>query len=48
VKNCCKFLRTQHAIFKLDTNHLTVKKIQVCPNERPGPLQRGDNHEKIG
>ena len=35
---------------KLGTHHPWVKGLQVCSNEGPGPLQRGDNHEnaKIG
>jgi hypothetical protein len=24
-----------------------VKEIQVCSNEEPGPLQRGDNHKNV-
>jgi hypothetical protein len=24
-----------------------VKRIQVCSNEEPGPLQRGDNHRNV-
>ena len=35
---------------KLGTHHPWVKGLQVCSNEGPGLLQRGDNHEnaKIG
>jgi hypothetical protein len=31
---------------KLGTNYPLVKRIQVCSNKGPGPLQRGDNHKK--
>jgi hypothetical protein len=24
-----------------------VKKIQICSNKGPGPLQRGDNHRNV-
>ena len=27
--------------------HPWVKGIQVCPNERPGPSQKGDNWEMV-
>jgi hypothetical protein len=30
---------------KLGTNHPKVKGIQNCTNQRPGLLQRGDNHK---
>ena len=35
---------------KLGTHHPWVKGLQVCSNEGPGFLQRGDNHEnaKVG
>ena len=35
---------------KLGTHHPWVKGLQVCSNEGPGSLQRGDNHKnaKIG
>ena len=35
---------------KLGTHHPWVKGLQVCSNEGPGLLQRGDNHEnaKLG
>jgi hypothetical protein len=45
------FSRTSQRIsIKLYTNHPYVKGIQVCTNEKPGPLQNGDNHKnaKIG
>ena len=45
------FSRTSRPIsIKLDTNHPGVKGIQVCSNEGPGPLSKGDNHKnaKIG
>jgi hypothetical protein len=32
---------------KLGTNYPWVKRIQVCSNEGPGPLQRGDNHKNV-
>jgi hypothetical protein len=32
---------------KLGTYHPWVKRIQVCSNKRPGPLQRGDNHKNV-
>jgi hypothetical protein len=30
---------------KLDTNHAWVKRILICSNKGPDPLQRGDNHK---
>jgi hypothetical protein len=42
------FSRTTGPILtRLSTNHPWVKRIQVCSNEGPGPLQRGDNHKKV-
>jgi hypothetical protein len=32
---------------KLGTIYPWVKRIQVCSNERPCPLQRGDNHINV-
>jgi hypothetical protein len=32
---------------KFGTNYPLVKGIQVCSIERPGPLQRGDNHKNV-
>jgi hypothetical protein len=32
---------------KLGTNYSSVKKIQVCSNKGPGPLQRGNNHRNV-
>jgi hypothetical protein len=32
---------------KLNTNYPWMKEIQVCSNEGPGPLQRGDNHKNV-
>ena len=32
---------------KLGTNYSWVKGIQVCSNEGPGPIQRGDNHKNV-
>ena len=32
--------------FKLGTNYSWVMGIQICSNEGPNPLQRGDNHKK--
>jgi hypothetical protein len=32
---------------KLGTNYPWVKRIQVCSNKGPGPLQRGDNHKNV-
>jgi hypothetical protein len=32
---------------KLGTNYRLVKRIQVCSNKGPGPLQRGDNHRNV-
>jgi hypothetical protein len=32
---------------KLGTNYPWVKGFQVCSNEEPGPLQRGDNHKNV-
>ena len=31
---------------KLDTKHPLIKWIQVCSNEWPGPIPRGDNYKK--
>ena len=32
---------------KLGTKHPWLKGIQVCSNEGPRPLRRGDNYEKV-
>jgi hypothetical protein len=32
---------------KLGTHYPWVKGIQVCSNEGPGPLLRGDNHKNV-
>jgi hypothetical protein len=32
---------------KHGTNYPLVKKIQVCSNKGPGPLQRRDNHRNV-
>jgi hypothetical protein len=32
---------------KLGTNHPLLKRIQVCSNKGPGPLQTGDNHRNV-
>jgi hypothetical protein len=32
---------------KLGTNYHLVKRIQVCSNKGPGPLQGGDNHRNV-
>jgi hypothetical protein len=32
---------------KLGTNYPLVKRIQVCSNKGPGPLQRGDNQRNV-
>jgi hypothetical protein len=32
---------------KIGTNYFLVKRIQVCSNKEPGPLQRGDNHRNV-
>jgi hypothetical protein len=32
---------------KLSTNYPLVKRIQVCSNKGPGPLQKGDNHRNV-
>ena len=43
----CFFSRTTWLIsFQLDTKHSWMKGIQVCPNEKPCPLPRGDNYER--
>ena len=40
------FTRTAGPIStKLGTNHPWVKSIQICSNEGPRPIQRGDNYE---
>jgi hypothetical protein len=40
------FSRISRSIsIKLGTNHPSVKGIQNCSNQGPGPLQRGDNHK---
>jgi hypothetical protein len=37
----------QAKINQLCTNYPWVKRIQVCSNKGPGPLQRGDNHKNV-
>ena len=32
---------------KLSTNYPWVKRIQVCSNKGPGPLQRGDIYKNV-
>jgi hypothetical protein len=32
---------------KLSKNYPWVKRIQVCSNKGPGPLQRGDNYKNV-
>jgi hypothetical protein len=32
---------------KLGKNYPLVKRIQVCSNKEPGPLQRRDNHRNV-
>jgi hypothetical protein len=29
------------------TSYVWVKRIQVCSNKGPGPLQSGDNHKNV-
>jgi hypothetical protein len=33
---------------KLGTSYPLVKRIQVCSNKGPDPLQRGNNHRNVG
>jgi hypothetical protein len=35
------------SIIKLGTNYPLVKRIQVCSNKEPGPLQMGDNQRNV-
>jgi hypothetical protein len=32
---------------KLGTNYPWMKRIQICLNKGPGPLQPGDNHRNL-
>jgi hypothetical protein len=46
-KKNLKSLQNQPNSIKLGTKYPWVKGIQVCSNEGPGPLQRGDNHKNV-